>query len=262
MDLFLLAIELSDEVFRGDDVADAETVDTRVGSFGLKLGHPLGSFLRVGATYDLTRLDYAASDDTADDFVVPSDHLLHSFELDARFSRSGYRLSLAGSYNRRSQWERWGLPSNPFDPESDEFLRWDARFAKSWHLPRFQRVGLELDWVGGEDLDRFSKYQFGFFGASRVHGYSSNRVRAEEAMLAHLSYGLGVGELLRLDLVGDAAWATDEESGLDNELLAGVGVAGSFMGPWQTVVQLDVGVPVAGPDDGFVAYLVFLKLFR
>jgi hypothetical protein len=34
------------------------------------------------------------------------------------------------------------------------------------------------------------------------------------------------------------------------------------MGPWQTVVNLDVGTPVAGPDSGFVLYVVFLKLFK
>ncbi len=28
------------------------------------------------------------------------------------------------------------------------------------------------------------------------------------------------------------------------------------------LVSLDFGAPVAGPDDGFVAYLVFLKLFK
>jgi len=34
------------------------------------------------------------------------------------------------------------------------------------------------------------------------------------------------------------------------------------MGPWETLVQVDVGTPVAGPDSGIVAYLVFLKLFK
>jgi hypothetical protein len=261
-DLFAIALTLDDEVFRDDREIAEETVSLRPASLGLKAGHPIGSFVRVGASYDLTSLNFSRADDTGDSFVLPSDHLLHSFELDARYSRKGYRLSLAGSYNLRSEWERWGLPDQPFDPETDDFVRWDVRLAKSWHLPRFQRLGIELDHVSGQDLDRFSKYQFGFFGATRVHGYSSNRVRAEEASLAHLSYGVGIGEIVRLDLVADAAWATDEASGLRDELLAGVGIAGSFMGPWQTVVQVDFGVPVAGPDDGFVAYLVFLKLFR
>ena len=261
-DLFAVAIDFDDEVFRGDEEAPEETVGVRPARLALKAGHPIGNFVRVGASYDLISLDYSRSDDTADEFVVPVDHYVHAFELNGRYSRNGYRLTLAGSYNLRSDWEPWGMPGQPFDPETEEFARWDARLAKSWHLPRFQRVGLELDYLGGQDLDRFSKYQFGFFGASRVHGYSSNRVRAEEATLAHLSYGVGVGEVVRLDLLADAAWATEEESGLDNELLAGVGLAGSFMGPWQTLVQIDVGVPLAGPDDGFVAYIAFLKLFR
>ncbi len=43
---------------------------------------------------------------------------------------------------------------------------------------------------------------------------------------------------------------------------AASGLAGTFIGPWQTVVNLDVGTPVAGPDSGFVLYVVFLKLFK
>jgi hypothetical protein len=77
-----------------------------------------------------------------------------------------------------------------------------------------------------------------------------------------LSYGFDIGEVFRIDALVDAAWATDEATGLDNELLAGVGLQGSFIGPWQTVMSIDLGVPVEGPDDGFVAYVVFLKLFE
>jgi hypothetical protein len=55
---------------------------------------------------------------------------------------------------------------------------------------------------------------------------------------------------------------TDKASGLDHELLSGVGVTGTFMGPWETLINLDIGTPVAGPDDGLVAYIVFLKLFN
>jgi hypothetical protein len=260
-DAFALAIGLSDETFAGDDKLEGETVKVSPARVNFKLGHPLGSFFRLGATYGLYWMRYSDDDETAPDFVVPSDTLLHSFDLEGRYSRAGYRLSASGSWNKRSTWEPWGLPGT-FDPDTDEFLRWDVRAAKSWYLRRFQRLGLELDYFDGRNLDRFSKYQFGFFGASRVHGYQSGKVRAESAYAAHVSYGVGVGEVVRLDLIGDTAWATDEASRLDRELLAGIGLAGSFMGPWQTVVQVDVGTPLAGPDSGFVAYLVFLKLFK
>ena len=260
-DFFALALPLGDEVYDGDTKLTGETVKLAPAHINLKIGRPLGSFFRLGATYGVNWFRFSDDDETASNFVIPSDHFLHSFELEGRYSRAGYRISASGSFNKRSTWEPWGLPGT-FDPATKDFQRWDVRAAKSWYLPRFQRLGLEFDYLDGKDLDRFSKYQFGFFGASRVHGYQSGKVRAESAYAGHVSYGVGVGEVVRLDLIGDAAWATDEASGLDRELLSGIGLAGSFMGPWQTVVQLDVGTPLAGPDSGFVAYLVFLKLFK
>lgn len=262
-DLFVLAVPFADNVFRDGEEIFAEEVEQRTGSFGLKLGRPLGNFVKLGLEYDVLFLNYGESDDTGEGFVLPSDNQTHSVELSGTFSRSGYGFSLHGGVSRRSEWDPWGFPGTPDseDPKQ-EFARWGARASKNWYLPRFQKIGAEIDYVSGSDLDRFSKYQFGFFGSTRVHGYQSNRVRAEEAIAAHLSYGFEIGEFLRLDAVGDVAWATDEATGLDNEMLAGVGLAGTFIGPWQTVVNLDVGVPVVGPDDGFVMYLVFLKLFK
>jgi hypothetical protein len=262
-DLFALAIPFTDNVFRDDKEIFAEEIEQRTGSFGLKLGRPLGNFVKLGLEYDVLFLNYGESDNTGEGFVLPSDNMTHSVELSGTFSRSGYGFSIHGGMSRRSEWDPWGFPGSPdFEEPQQEFARWGARASKNWYLPRFQKIGAEIDYVSGSDLDRFSKYQFGFFGSTRVHGYQSNRVRAEEAIATHLSYGFEIGELLRLDAVGDMAWATDEAAGLDNEMLAGVGLAGSFMGPWQTLVNLDVGVPVAGPDDGFVMYLVFLKLFK
>ena len=40
------------------------------------------------------------------------------------------------------------------------------------------------------------------------------------------------------------------------------GLVGTVVGPWQTLINLDLGAAVAGPDDGFVVFLAFLKLFR
>ena len=36
---------------------------------------------------------------------------------------------------------------------------------------------------------------------------------------------------------------------------------GTLIGPWGTIVNFDLGFPVEGPADDFVAYVVFLKLF-
>jgi hypothetical protein len=38
---------------------------------------------------------------------------------------------------------------------------------------------------------------------------------------------------------------------MDAEFLAGVSASGTVVGPWQTLVNFEVGVPVAGPAENF-----------
>jgi hypothetical protein len=262
-DAFAIAIPLSDSQFRDNVEQKGEEIKSRPASASLKLGRPLGQFVKLGLEYRISRYDYRTTSNTDPTFVLPPTHYTNFLGLNARYSRSGYSLTASGTYARRSSWDFWGLPGNTdFSPDQKDYVKWDASLAKSWYLSHFQKIGAEVDYLDGHDLDRFSKYEFGFFGGSRIHGYQSNRVRAERAYATHLSYGFEIGELLRLDLVGDAAMATDKLAGLKNELLAGAGIAGTFIGPWQTIVNVDFGVPVAGPDNGFALYLVFLKLFH
>lgn len=261
-DAFALAIAGTDSVFRDGVEASGEDVESLRPNVDIALGRPFGNFFKLELEYSIGYNRFSRADDTAEEFVLPEDHIDHRFEVLGRYNRNGYRLRLGGSYNLRSDWEEWGLPGNSeFDPDHDTYTLWGGGIAKIWHLPKFTKLGVELEYVGGENLDRFSKYQFGFFSDIRVHGYRSDRVRAEEAYAAHLSYGLNIGDIFRIDLVGDAAWATDEAALLEDELLAGVGLVGTFLGPWGTIVNLDVGVPVAGPDEGFSAFVAFLKLF-
>ncbi len=262
LDVFALGVPLTDELFRGGQEAPAEDVERRPASVELTLGHPLGAYGKLNLDYQLAYTSYGRADDTAPEFVVPESQFTHTVGLSARYNRAGWRLRLGGDWNRRDDWQAWGLPDQPFDPETEDYLRWSVNAAKSFHLPKFQRLGLDVEYVDGQDLDRFSKYGFGYFSSVRVHGYQSARVRAERAVGTHGSYGFELGEAFRLELVGDAVWATDEETGLEDELLGGAGLVGQFLGPWQTLVQLDLGFPVAGPDDGFVLFLAFLKLFR
>lgn len=264
-DLFILGVFGSDQLYRDGVESPGEEVEQRPARISVNIGHPLGNFVKWSASYQLAHTSFSASDDTAANFVLPVDHFTHRLQTSFAFARSGYRLELGGALHQRSEWESWGLPeqaASEFDPEAKDFLTWELAASKSWYLANFRKIGLEVEYLGGSDLDRFSKYQFGFFGDTRVHGYQIGKVRAEEVYAAHATYGFELGSLLRLDAILDAAWVTDPTSGLDRELLSGVGVAGTFMGPWETIINMDIGTPIAGPDDGIVAYIVFLKLFN
>lgn len=262
-DLFAIAVPFTDNLYRkGKEVVDEE-LKIRPANFNLKLGRPLGHFVEVGLQYGLLASVYSRNKNTSRQFTLPSDNVLQSLQGDFKFSRWGYSLGAHYSYSTRSSWHAWGLPGNPdFSPTDRNFSRYNFTANKNWYLPAFQKIGVELDYFSGSHLDRFSKYEFGFFGGTRISGYRSNAVRASDAYLTHLSYGFDFGSAFRLDAVLDGAVATDAQDALHRRLLAGTGLAGSLIGPWETLVTLNAGVPIAGPDHGFVLYLVFLKLFR
>ncbi len=261
--LFGFFIPLGDEQFRnGREVAEEE-VEQRPLEVSLFLGRPLGNFCKLDFAYELEYDHYGRADDTAPEFILPQRTFTHNFEAGLSFSRAGYRASVKGIFSQRSDWEFWGLPGNQeFDPEHEDFVRYQVSLAKTWWLPKFFKFGLELEHLNGSDLDRFSKYDFSYFRDSRVRGYQGGLVRASEATGAHLTYGLNLGEVIRIELNGDAVWATDRASGLDRELLAGAGLSGTTVGPWNTVINFDLGYPVAGPAEDLVIFLAFLKLFH
>ena len=259
VDVFALAFAGEDVLYRDGVESPAESVERLRPNIDFSLGRPLGSFVKLDLRYELSWNKFQRADDTAEDFVLPSDHLSHSAGAIVRYIRSGYRLVAGGSWNLRGDWQPWGLGGGSVTPDS--YTLWNVGVAKTWHLPKFQKFGVALEYVDGSDLDRFSKYEFGFFSDVNVHGYQSDKVRAERAAAAHVSYGFELGEIFRIDLVGDAAWATDPASGLERELLAGAGIVGTFIGPWGTVVNMDVGHALAGPDGGWSAFIAVLKLF-
>ncbi len=262
-DLFAVALPFADSLFRGEEEVLSEEVKALRGNVSLLLGRPIGQFFKLAMEYELTYADFSDTGNTDESFILPQDNLTQSLGVRLSYNRAGYGLALSGSLNTRSDWEFWGLPGNPeFDPDQEDYLLWQAKASKTWHLPKFRRFSTEVNYFGGQDLDRFSKYQFGSFADIRIHGYQSGRVRAEDGFSSHFAYGLGVGDGFRLEGVVDLALVNDEIAALDNELLAGAGIVGQFFGPWSTIVRVDLGVPVAGPDDGFTVNLVFLKLFN
>jgi hypothetical protein len=258
-----LFFKARDELLREGVVVPEEDVKKRTASADLFVGRPLARFLNFELTYGLRMEDFSRADDTAEDFVLPQDTVTHSFRGNVQYNRAGYRLRLSGGLNRRSDWQFWGLPENDeYDPDQGDYLRWQARFGKTWWLPKFRRVRVFIEHLDGLNLDRFSGYDFGMFGDASVSGYQSGLVRAEKANGAHLLAGINYFEKIRFDLRADAVWASNAMTGLENELLAGIGLEGTMTLPWQLIMNFEAGYAVAGPGKGNIALRVFfLKLF-
>ena len=169
-----LFFKARDELFREGVVVPEEDVKRRTASADVFVGRPLARFLNFELTYGLRMEDFSRADDTAEDFIIPQDTLTNYFRGVVQYNRAGYRLRLSGGINRRSGWEFWGLPENDeFHPDQKDYQRWQARFGKTWWLPKFRRVRVFFEHLDGSNLDRFSGYDFGMFGDASVSGYQS-----------------------------------------------------------------------------------------
>jgi hypothetical protein len=256
-------INRGDELYRQGREVPEEEVESSFAAGEVSIGRPLGSFLTMDLSYRLDKDKYSRADDTAEEFVLPQSTMTHTFKTKLTYNRSGYRLGLTGSSSSRSDWQPWGMPGNTeYHPDQQDYLRWQVNLGKTWWFSKFRKLGVYLEHMDGDNLDRFSSYDFGIFGDSSVGGYQSGLVRAEEADGLHIEYGINAYDLFRFELEGDAVWASNQATGLDRELLAGIGVGGTLTLPWQLICNFEVGYALAGPAKGDVALrIAFLKLF-
>ncbi|HUP50277.1 MAG TPA: hypothetical protein VNA04_15985 [Thermoanaerobaculia bacterium] len=260
-DFFGMAIPVDNTMYRDGEERPDEGVRVLPFVFTLRTGRPVLTFGKVDLSFTAAHLTYRRGDNTRSDFVEPSDTFLFGPSLSAQYARRGYSLSFFYDHTTRSSWEPWGDPAEYRDDQKT-FTKFGASFGKNFYLPRFQRISVDLNYLDGARLDRFSKYELGFFGAQRVHGIRSGSVRAERAFIGHFSYGFVFSEQFRLEAFYDHALLDDASAGVRREPFQGLGIAGQTVGPYGTLLRLDLGKTIGrNRQDGFVANVVFLKLF-
>jgi hypothetical protein len=301
LDAAVVGIKFNDKFFVGDEESRLERVEQRPQSVGLRLGVPFGAFVKLNLIADLTYRDYFLEDGSEDkierlntnsgtlfEYVLPEDHLETEARVELEYSRRGWNVVVEGSRAHRSDWEAFGLfdvtsgtflefdGTDPNDPASygaaapqevnDDFTRFKASLFKEWFLPKFQKLRGEVNVLDGSDLDRFSRYEFSFFGDDRLNGFSGSGVRFDNGVIGRLGYAFNLFEVIRLDAVVEAARVEDESLDLGEQEFTGFGLSGNFVGPWKTVINVNWGIGLDSDIDGLDGESEFLvlvfKLFK
>lgn len=272
------ALKRTDKIFQGDVELEPQRVEFRSQNVSARIGIPAGQFVKFTLIGDMTFYSFGRADETDPScgggatpcFELPRDHRLTTGSLQAEFNRKGYSLAATASSSRRSRWEPWGAPdaggSFPdFDPSQKSFSSWTAKAFKEWYLPKFQKVKAEAGYLEGSDLDRFSQFQFSFFGDARLNGFSGTGVRFDRGTIWRGGYAFNLFEVIRLDATLETARVKQKRAGAVTESFTGIGLSGNFVGPWKTVISLSYGRALASdiPDlEGKQEFLVVvLKLF-
>lgn len=288
------ALKFEDKVYEGDEEIEAEQIESRAQSIALRLGVPAGQFVKFNFIGGLAYRQYFDSDDGEDaveaynlanaanlEFVLPEDHLQVTGTAEVEFNRRGYNLTGAYSRASRSDWEPWGLYDSDTgeygtlvdglfvptggEPVEDDFTRWRVSAAKEWYLPKFQKIRGAVDYLDGSNLDRFSRYEFSFFGDDRLNGFSGSGVRFDEGVIGRIGYAFNLFEVIRLDASLDSARVEQDDSADGEQYHTGAGLSGNFVGPWKTVINVSYGYAISSDVsdlEGQQEFLVLvLKLF-
>ena len=252
VDLFGIAVRGTDAFFVNGAEDEAQRVKSRSFAAAFKAGVPLARHVKLTGTVTESHRDFAAADETSPAFAVPSDHWVTRLEGQLAWDWQGWALTGRAAWNKRSTWEPWGYAGNPdYAPDKDAYTTWGAELQKDFHLPRFQRIRTSVGYLGSSNTDRFSEYQFGFFGGTSLRGFQSGALRAQQAVTSKFAYGYVIGSAFRLEAIYEDARVKDPAAGLDWAYFSGAGISGEFAGPWATLVRLDAGTPVSGRNRGF-----------
>ncbi len=247
-----LAVNITDQLYVQGRKVPESNVDARTQSLSGSLGAPLGNFLRVKATYHLDYVNYSRDRDT-EGFVVPSDTFIRSPGIEWEFNRAAWTVTAAGQASSRGRWKQWGDADVPcpspgscladFNPDQKSFQTYEFTAAKQVFLPLFQKLRFEAIWQTGSRLDRFSEHQFSFFG-NRLRGFSGSGVRYDRGGIARAEYSFNIADVIRFDATLDRAYVKDSLTSDDFHSFTGFGISGNTVGPWETVLQFDIGVAV------------------
>lgn len=298
VDAALSAIKFEDKSFVGDRELLLETIEQRTQNIALRIGRPLGPFWKVNLIgsvrtrnffdhddaerlFDTLRMDPLNPQDL--EYRLPQDHTEIGATLDFEFNRRGWSFGGDVSTANRSDWEEFGLfdlgndtfltfdsTADAFvpsvaEPVFDSFRRWRLVGFKEWYLPAFQKIRISGNYLAGNDLDRFSKFEFSLFGDDRLSGFAGSGVRFDRGLIGRAGYAFNLFDVIQFDVVLENGRVRETGLGIGSQSFTGMGLTANLVGPWKTYINLNVGyalnsdIPdLEGESEIFV---LVLKLF-
>jgi hypothetical protein len=240
LDFFGIAVPSNDRIY--DEVGNRKQDEllTFPESVGANLGYQFTSFQKITGQYQFQFNAYLKNRETTADYHVPSSTVTHGVGLAYEYRRAGYSVTANGTWYGRMRWEPWGQADN-LQTTPRTYEKYSLNVSKDLFFGLFSKIHMNGAYFGGNGLDRFSKYQFGMFDDTRVHGVPAAGVRYAEMAMARGSYSFNLFEQYRFDLFLEQAFGRDKDVSRTFDPITGLGVAFTVKAPFNTLLRADVG---------------------
>ena len=252
---FLQLIPFASNVYAQGHELEGEQVNVRRQSAGVGVATNV-SFARLFLEAGLNYLNFGRTGNTSPAFVLPSNTFEEVAKLECSAALGAASVILSGQAGWRNDWQRWGT----LGLEKLERSWRLGRVAVVWERSLFPLARLHLDgelWAGSK-LDRFSAPSPARFGGVRIVGIASSVVAPDRLGVARAALALPLSMHVRAQLEAAVGWARDPRSEYSARPLSGVGLGLSVQGPWGTLVQGAVGMPLATPGPQRPTFELFV----
>jgi hypothetical protein len=248
---FAALVRYNDRAFDAGVEDYGRTVRQRPSRLSLGVARPLGARTRLRLSYELEHNALARSDLAAPDFVTPVSALAHGLRAEVEVRRGPWTASVSGSGLRRTRWEAWGRGADELEPAAARsYARYAIALSRSLVLAPRATGRLEASWMGGRDLDRFSRYAVDSF-LNRLRGYPAGSLRYDRGLLLRAQASAALRPGLRAGLFADLGLLHDPGYGRDLAAYPGTAVSLELALPRGALLTAEAGVAFEGRDrDG------------
>ncbi|MEO5739321.1 MAG: hypothetical protein ABIS29_01825 [Vicinamibacterales bacterium] len=249
VDFFGIAAPSSDRIFGPEGEREDQRVLTWPLSTGVNLGWQYTAFQKALFQYQFRFDGYVRDRTTAEGFEPPPSTITNGFGGAWEYRRGGYSLVTNATWYRRRSGEQ------------PAYTKYTASISRDWYFRALHKIHLNGAWFGGQRLDRFSKYQFGMFDDTRIHGVPASGVRFRELTMARGSYSFNLLDLYRLDLFLEQAWGRDRDVSQAWRGVTGVGAAANLRVRWNMILRAEAGksfLPSGYRDVGSTTFQILL----
>jgi hypothetical protein len=271
--VFAIAAKFNDRsVHQGVEQYD-ENITQRPAHLSAGILGQLSTRMRMRLAYELDYSAFDRSDTTAATFVVPVDAVVHGLMAAIETESGPWSARAWWNPARRQRWQAWGdverNDENTADAATDAraidartFQRFGVLLARTLALGRTFGSRIEIAWMDGADLDRFSRYSFNAF-ENRLHGYPTASIRYDRGGVARSATSWS-GRGWRLDGFVDVAVASDPGFGDALRGYPGLGAAIETAGPLRTLWALNwgYGLKARRSDGGMGTHALRITGFR
>jgi hypothetical protein len=239
--LFAIGAQYSDRVFRNGREQYSENLQQQPGYLSVGVLRPLTPQVRVTVDYSLAVTALARTGNTPELFEMPRDVVDHGALVALDADRGAWNLRGWWNPVRRYRWRRWGLPGT-FDADTRDYQRYGARLTRTVAVRPTVSSRVEMSWMDGRDLDRFSRYGFDAFD-NPLHGYPTASIRYDRGAIVR-SATAWTTRAVRIDLFADAAYVRDPGWASAARTYPGVGAGVEAAGPFRTLLSVEWGYGV------------------